>query len=173
MPCKKRCVYVESLCELSCKTNTKGTWQQFLDLVDTVKFEHSESTDRNMLIPNELSVECFTIQLLQKIKALTTRHFIAKQQSKFCSELKTNLPNYVILLQGDFRKIIPWFRKFPIRDHFLILHLRLHCIHSLPIVKSGEKLPKPDFNELKKKIMFITESGMLEKFWAEMKKKLK
>ena len=33
---------------------------------------------------------------------ITTHHVIGKQQSKFCRELKTNLPGGIILLQGGF-----------------------------------------------------------------------
>ena len=129
MRCKKGCVYVKSLCELSWKPKTNGTYQQFSWSLNTVKFEQWESTDRNMLVPNELSAECFRIQLVQKIEALTTHHFIAKQQSKFCRELKTNLPEDIILLQGDFSEN---YSMISPKDHFLILHLKLHCIHSLP-----------------------------------------
>ncbi|KZR98946.1 Uncharacterized protein APZ42_005401 [Daphnia magna] len=47
-----------------------------------VKFQQWESTDRNMLIEKELSVEYFVDNLIEKIEALTTHHFISKQQSK-------------------------------------------------------------------------------------------
>jgi hypothetical protein len=54
-----------------------------------------------MLMGKELSVECFVDNLIETIEALTTHHFISKQQSKYCRELKMNLSEDVILLQGD------------------------------------------------------------------------
>jgi hypothetical protein len=67
-----------------------------------VKFKQWESTDRNILLDKEMSLNEFINLLVDKVDKLTTHHFISKKQSKYIKELKENLPENVCLLHGDF-----------------------------------------------------------------------
>lgn len=67
-----------------------------------VKFKRWESTDRTTLENVELLSDDFISMLIDKIDHLTTHHYVSKSQSKFCRELKANLPVNHCLLQGDF-----------------------------------------------------------------------
>jgi hypothetical protein len=55
-----------------------------------IKFNQWETTDRSTLLYFELTASDFIDLLVKKIDALTTHHLIAKEQSKFCKELKKN-----------------------------------------------------------------------------------
>ena len=107
-----------------------------------VKFQQWESTDRNMLIEKELSVECFVDNLIEKIEALTTHHFISKQQSKYCRELKLNLPEDVILLQGDFSQNYSMITQNSTQGSFFNPPPQATLHTFLAYVKSGGKIVK-------------------------------
>ena len=68
----------------------------------TIKYKMWVSTDRSMLEHKESSASDFIDCLLQKIDSLTTHHFIAKAQTKFCRDLKENITANECLIQGDF-----------------------------------------------------------------------
>ena len=68
----------------------------------TVRYKSWVSTDRTMLENKECNVSVFIDTFLQKIDGLTIHHFVAKQQSKFCREMKQNLLPEDCLIQGDF-----------------------------------------------------------------------
>ena len=59
------------------------------------------STDRSMLEQRECSSAIFIDLLLDKIEALTVHNFVAKEQSKFCPELKQNIIPTECLTQED------------------------------------------------------------------------
>ena len=68
----------------------------------SIKYKMWVSTDRAMLEQKECSASDFIDAILEKIDALTIHHFVAKAQSKFCRELKSNIPLNECLIQGDF-----------------------------------------------------------------------
>jgi hypothetical protein len=107
-----------------------------------VKFQQWESTDRNMLMGKELSVECFVDNLIEKIEALTTHHFISKQQSKYCRELKMNLSEDVILLQGDFSQNYSMITQNSTQGSFFNPPPQATLHTFLANVKSGEEIVK-------------------------------
>ena len=69
---------------------------------EVIKYKMWISTDRSMLEQLECSSAIFIDLLLDKIEALTVHHFVAKEQSKFCRELKQNIISTECLIQGDF-----------------------------------------------------------------------
>ena len=68
----------------------------------TVRYKSWVSTDRTMLENKECNACDFIETILQKIYVLTIHHFVAKQQSKFCREIKEKLVPEDCLIQGDF-----------------------------------------------------------------------
>ena len=79
---------------------------------EVIKYEMWISTDRSMLEQRECSSAIFIDLLLDKIEALTVHNFVAKEQSKFCPELKQNNIPTSVLLRKIFLKITPCLSKF-------------------------------------------------------------
>lgn len=64
---------------------------ELLDNRATIKYKMWISTDRTMLEDKECTASTFVDTLLDKINKLTKHHFITKEQSKFCRELKQKI----------------------------------------------------------------------------------
>lgn len=70
--------------------------------VTEVLFSVWESTDRATLRTDNFPVEDFMQELCEKLINLKTHHFIAKEQSSYLENLRTNLKNGEVLVQCDF-----------------------------------------------------------------------
>lgn len=79
--------------------------RSFTNERETIKFQPWESTDRTALAVSELPTDDFLRKLVYMISDLTRHHFVAKQQGKYCRDLKETLKPNECLLQGDYSRI--------------------------------------------------------------------
>lgn len=104
------CEKLKPECHLNNCASCPGTeklYDLFICLLDKaevtqVLFSVWESTDRATLRTDHFPVEDFMQELCERLINLKTHHFIAKEQSCYLENLRTNLKNGEVLVQCDF-----------------------------------------------------------------------
>ena len=115
------------------------------NMVDSVEYKQWVSTDRSTLETLSKSVEEFVELFCDQLKALLTHSFIAKQQSMFQAEVRSNLADGVLQVIADFSENYSFILQDEIQGFhwnnaqatihpFVIYHREADEIHQLSFV---------------------------------------